>query len=351
MARNEKCGFLSARNLAGPMPMDRRSFIAAGLAAGAAATPRSAHAQAAPPFAAAMAYHIAQAGEALIVQRNGIVWAEHYAPSADPFAPRDIGAATSAFIPALVGALVNDRLMRLDEAAMVTLPEWSAHPAKSRITVRMLLDLTCGIAGGGRALTAAEAVALEPIADPGSAFIYDTAPTRIFLEIASRKLANARFPGDAAAYVTTRVLEPVGCAPLVWAREEDGALDLHGGARVTARGWARWGELVRRLGVWRATQFINGDALREAARGSWPQPRYGFGLWLAWPARDETPPFRASDVWSAGSPAPPDLIMAASLNGDRLFVLPTQGIVAARQASRGDGWSDARFLTMLLRQP
>jgi hypothetical protein len=331
--------------------MDRRSFVAgtlAGTLAGAALA-HSAGAQTAP-FGAAIALHAARGGEALVIQRNGVVWAEHYAPSADPYAPRDIGGGTSAFIPALVGALVNDRLMRLDEAAVATLTEWAAHPSKSRITVRMLLDLTCGLTGAGRMLSTPEALALEPIAEPGAAFIHDPAPTKIFLEIARRKLAAANYPGDAADYITARVFDPVGCAPLVWARQPDGEVDLTDGARISARAWARWGELIRRLGVWRATQVLSADALRDAARGSWPQPRYGFGLWLAWPARDEAPPLAGTDVWGPSSPAPPDLVMAASATGDRLYVLPTQGIVATRQAADGQGWSDAAFLAALLRQ-
>lgn len=327
--------------------MNRRSFIAGSLAGAALARPADAQTA---PFAAAIALHAARGGEALVIQRNGVVWGEHYAPSADPYAPRDIGRATSAFIPALVGALVNDRLMRIDEPAAATLTEWEAHPAKSRITVRMLLDLTCGLAGAGRMLSTPEALALEPIAEPGTAFVYDPAPTRIFLEIARRKLAAADYPGDAAAYITARVFDPVGCAPLIWAREPDGELDLHTGARISARAWARWGELIRRLGVWRAAQVLSSDALRDAARGSWPQPRYGFGLWLAWPSRGDPPPLAGADVWAPSSPAPPDLVMAASAAGDRLYVLPTQGIVVARQARDAQGWSDAAFLAALLRQ-
>jgi hypothetical protein len=118
------------------------------------------------------------------------------------------------------------------------------------------------------------------------------------------------------------------------------------GAALSPRAWAPWGELMRRAGVWRARELIAGSALRDACRGSWLQPRYGFGLWLAWPAPAQTPVFAGSDLWSARARPPTDLVMAASPEGDRLFVLPTQRLVIARQAGAARAWSDAAFIRL-----
>jgi hypothetical protein len=195
-------------------------------------------------------------------------------------------------------------------------------------------------------MTAAEACLLEPVSEPGQRFIRDDAPARIFVEIARRKLAASGRQADPATYLTDRVLAPIGCAPVAWRRERDGEASFTSGATAPPRAWARWGELMRRVGVWRASRLVDGEALRDACRGSWVQPRYGFGLWLAWPANSAAPVFPESDLWTAAAPA--DLVMAASAKGDRLFILPTQRLVVVRQASRRAGWSDAAFISLLL---
>jgi CubicO group peptidase (beta-lactamase class C family) len=313
-------------------------------AAAAVALPRPSHAQAAP-FARALAYSAEHGGTTLVILRNGVVWAEDFRDGAAPHTPRPIGEATASFLPALAGALVRDRVISLDEPASMTLGDWGAHPVKSRIVLRQLLDQTCGLAAG-RPLGAFEACALEPVSEPGQRFIRDDAPIRIFVEIARRKLAAASRTADPAGYVTERVLSPVGCAPVAWRRERDGEASFTDGATVAPRAWARWGELMRRVGVWRASRLVDGEALREACRGSWVQPRYGFGLWLAWPANTAAPLYPESDLWTAAPPA--DLVMAASAKGDRLFILPTQRLVVVRQAARRAGYSDAAFLSHLL---
>ncbi|MGE0828105.1 MAG: serine hydrolase [Hyphomonadaceae bacterium] len=325
--------------------MHRRSLILSGLAAGALAAPaRAQPADSARRFSAARAYHLAHAGQALVILRSGVAYAEEYAPGLNLASALPIGAATSSFLPGLAAALVSDRVITLNEPAALTLSEWALDPVKSQITLRMLLDLTCGIAGG-RAMSTLEACALTPVDQPGARFILDAAPTQIFMEVVRRKFAASGRDTNIALYLTQRILGPVGCAPANFARTPEGDVSLTDGAYVSAHAWARWGELMRRVGVWRATALIDGETLRDSCRGSWVQPRYGFGVWLAWPAR-ETPTLQESDLWR-GQP-PLDLIMAASTNGDRLYVLPTQRIVVARQARERADWSDAAFIAALL---
>jgi hypothetical protein len=121
------------------------------------------------------------------------------------------------------------------------------------------------------------------------------------------------------------------------------------GASLSPRAWAAWGELMRRVGIWRARQIVAGAALRDACRGSFLQPRYGFGIWLAWPAPQDAPGFPRSDLWSPRARPPSDLVMAASMRGDRLFVLPSQRLVVARQSrDSGNSWSDAEFIRLLI---
>jgi CubicO group peptidase (beta-lactamase class C family) len=183
-------------------------------------------------------------------------------------------------------------------------------------------------------------------------FSADAAVYVLFGEIARRKLAGAGREPDPARYLTSRTLLPIGCVPIGWVRGADGAPLLNDGAAVSARGWAQAGELIRRLGVWRAQQLVSEGAVREALRGSVAEPRAGFGLWLAAPARGRDSLELDSDLWRASSPAPIDLAMAAGDGGQRLYISPAEGLIIVRQSRTPTAptpWSDAQFLSLVWR--
>jgi hypothetical protein len=94
--------------------------------------------------------------------------------------------------------------------------------------------------------------------------------------------------------------------------------------------------------------LADANALNEAQRGSFAEPRAGMGLWIAHQGRGQAP--IDSDLWRTASPAPTDLVMAAGDGGQRLYIAPTAGLVIARQAREARGaWSDAQFLSLLWR--
>jgi CubicO group peptidase (beta-lactamase class C family) len=333
--------------------MDRRAFLSAAAACSvvSASAQPGARAQSRGRFAEAARYSAEHNGATFLLARHGVVLAEEYeAGAADTRWP--IGAGTRAFASLLAASLAEDRLLSLDEPVALTLGDWGAHPLKSTISIRSLLSGASGVAfdrNGPRNLPAA--IALEPLAPPGVRFFADDAAYVLLAEIARRKLQNARRDSDPAHYLTSRTLAPIGCVPIGWARGSDGAPRLDNGAAVSARGWAQAGELIRREGVWRAQQLVDDGVLREALRGSFAEPRAGFGLWLAAPGRSREALDVDSDLWRASSPAPADLAMAAGEGGQRLFISPSDGVVIVRQtrAPEPSSWSDARFLSLIWR--
>lgn len=333
--------------------MHRRAFLSAAAACSvvSASTAPLARAQPRGRFAAAARYSAERNGAAFLVARHGVVLAEDY-PGGPPDARWPIGAGTRMFAPLLAASMVEDRLMSLDEPVALTIGDWGAHPLKHAISIRALLSGASGIAfspQGPRDLNAA--LAAEPLDAPGVRFNGDEAAYLVLAEIARRKLLAAGREADPAAYLTERTLLTIGCVPIAWSRDETGLTRLDIGVAVSARGWAQAGELIRREGVWRAQQLANGDVLREAVRGSFAEPRAGFGLWLAAPGRTGEPPDVDTDLWRASSPAPIDLAMAAGDGGQRLYFSPTEGLVIARQAQSFDdaSWSDAQFLSLVWR--
>lgn len=333
--------------------MNRRALLSgAGCTLLTASAAPSALAQPTGRFGAAAAYSAERGGAAMLVVRHGVVLAEFYAEGrADTRWP--IGEGARMFAPLLAAAMADSGLLSLDEPVALTLGEWGLHPVKSTITIRALLNGTSGVIfGRNRDRTYAAAATLEPDHAPGVQFRADAAPYVLFAEIARRKLVARGRGDDPARYLTAETLQVIGCVPIGWARNPDGAARFDDGVQVSARGWAQAGELVRREGVWRAQQLADPDVLREALRGSFAEARAGMGLWLAALGRARDAPDVESDLWRTRSPAPPTLAMAAGSGGQRLYVSPTEGFVAVRlprPGARSGDWSDAAFLTLLYR--
>ena len=255
----------------------------------------------------------------------------------------------------LIGALVSDRLLRLDDPVSMTLGVWS-DPARQLISVRSLLDGTSGLAfAANDTHDLNTALALQPPpADAAMRFNDDAATYFLLAEIARRKLLAYDGATDPAQYLTDRVLGPIGCAPVGWTRNADGSARFDDGCAVSARGWAEVGELIRRNGVWRAEQIVDDGTMMDALRGSFTEPRAGFGFWLAAATRRTDALPVDSDLWRASSPAPVDLAMAAGAQGQRLYIAPSRGVVIVRQTranpAGAPSWSDAAFITSIWRE-
>ncbi len=325
--------------------MNRRALLSAAACSVASTSVRGAHAQTNRAFASAIRLSAERGGVSLVIARHGIVLAEAYQGGRhDQLWP--IGAGTRMFAGLLAATLAQERLLTLDEPVALTLGDWGAHPVKSTISIRALLSGASGIAFARNDVRdLATALALEPREAPGVRFFDDEAPYLLMEEIARRKLLGEGRDGDAALYLTSYALAAIGCVPIGWTRTSSNAARFDDGVSLSARAWAAAGELIRREGVWRAQQIADDQTLREAVRGSFAEPRAGFGFWIAGgAARSELGV--DTDLWRARSPAPSDLAMAAGDGGQRLYIVPSQGLVIARQSrSPREAWSDAQFLT------
>lgn len=334
------------------MVLDRRAFLSAAAACSivSASTAQLARAQQNPRFAAAAGYSAQRDGATFMAVRHGIILHEHY-PAGGPDTRWPIGAGTRTFLSLLAASLAEDRLLSLDEPVANTLAEWTLHPQKSLISMRVLLSGVSGLSFDRRGPSdLATALALEPRDEPGLSFSDDAAPYVLFSEIARRKLEAAGREPDAARYLTSRTLLPIGCVPIGWARSSDGLARFDDGAAVSARGWAQAGELIRREGVWRAQQLADDNAMREALRGSVAEARAGFGLWLAADSRSRDGVDIDTDFWRTPSLSF-DMAMAAGQGGQRLYFSPSLGLVVVRQSRslNASNWSDAQFLSLVLR--
>jgi CubicO group peptidase (beta-lactamase class C family) len=318
-----------------------------------------------PNCQAALDYSTARRGAAVLVLRNGEVICEGYAGEGAPDKGMEIASGTKSFSGIMLAAAVQDGLIKLDEPVSATITEWRDDPIKAKVTIRELLNLTSGLRSRvGPAPSFADAIQLPFTAAPGAAFQYGPGAFQVFGEVMRRKLAAAGQDPDPYAYLSRRILAPIGLNPNNWRRHaSSGDILLAQGAILTVREWVKFGELVRAGGRHKGRALVDGATFRAQFGGSTPNPAYGVTWWLpnATPAADVV----TATVDIQKDPGlPRDLVLAAGAGDQRLFVVPSQGLAIARLASfdmsqvlvpreqrgpQGPAWSDATFARFFLK--
>ncbi|MEM9016012.1 MAG: serine hydrolase, partial [Verrucomicrobiota bacterium] len=287
---------------------------------------------------AAARYSSKQNGFSFLVFQDGEVRYERYDQGHGPESAFRLASGTKSFSAAILAAGKRDGFLDLDEKVSATITEWKGEEGLAEITVRQLLQLTSGIEPGdnGRVPSYADAVSVKSVAKPGSGFRYGPTAFQVFGELVKRKLeAEEQFESaDPLAYLEARVLEPIGLSYENWRRDADGFPHLPSGAFLTARSWAKYGELLLAEGLHGGKQILDPDVLRACLKGSDANPGYGWTFWLLGEKADKDRP------WLAGA------YMAAGAGKQRLYVLPQPGIVVVRQGESRK-FEDGHLLDLL----
>ena len=295
--------------------------------------------------------------------QNGRTVFERYANGGSPDSKWPIFSGTKSFWGIAALCAVHDGLIKLDDHAADTITEWKS-PAeagrKSQISVRQLLNFTAGIDGAPNLHRAsirdrnAAATRLSILAEPGTRFIYGPSHLQIFSELLRRKLKG---PGT-IAYLEERVLNPLGLYNLEFKSDARGNPLPASGFELTAREWARLGELVLAHGSYHDRQIVPADLLKQAFTGSAVNPSYGLTFWLnrQAPHANEIDVEKELDLpWERAGwsdicicrNAPSDMVVALGSGYQRLFIIPSLNALIVRQG-RGGKFSDAYFLRLVL---
>ncbi len=288
-------------------------------------------------------------GSAILVQQNGRTIFEHYANAGSANRRWPIFSGTKSFWGIAALAAVRNGLFGLDDRVSDTITEWKNDPRKSQITVRQLLSQTDGLEGASRLQRPtirdrnAMAIQLPMLASPGTAFIYGPSHLQIFSELLRRKLKGR----SVINYFETHVAGPLGLRSLNYKKDARGNPLPATGFELTAREWARLGELVLGNGSYHGRQVVPANLLREAFAGSQANPAYGLTYWL----NRRAPNGREADMeqmldlpWQNAEwrevcickDAPVDMLVALGSHYQRLFVIPSLKAIIVRQGSGGN---------------
>jgi CubicO group peptidase (beta-lactamase class C family) len=236
----------------------------------------------------------------------------------------DSWSVAKSFTSALIGLLVQDGLLGLDEHPVRA--EWSTPgDPRQAITVRHLLQMTSGLAWiddgfqpgtyGARLLSAQNAahlVASEPLwAEPGTVFNYSTGTSALLFGIAADLLGGCEAATD---YLNARLLDPIGITTDQLVTDGDGCWLGGLGANMTTRDFARFGLLFLRGGVWDGTALLPSTWVDESRAPVAINPEYGLHWWLS----------------VDGS-----RFMAEGLFGQRIVLLPDQDLMVVTNSTEG----------------
>ncbi|PYL07092.1 MAG: hypothetical protein DME33_11595 [Verrucomicrobia bacterium] len=310
--------------------------------------------------ARAAKYSESRRGVAMLVIQNGRTIFEHYANVGSASGRWPIFSGTKSFWGIAALAAVHDGLFRLDDPVSDTITEWKSDPRKSRITIRQLLSQTDGIEGASWLQRSsirdrnAMAIRLPIVAEPGTAFIYGPSHLQIFSELLRRKLKGR----STISYIEGRVLNRLKLGHLNYKKDARGNPLPATGFELTAREWARLGELVIRSGNYHGRQIVPASLLREAFAGSQTNPSYGLTFWLNQQELGgrEADMERMLDLpWQNAQwngvcickDAPADMVVALGSHYQRLFIIPSLNAIIVRQGSGGN-FSDAHFLRLVI---
>ncbi len=287
---------------------------------------------------------------ALVVLHKGRIVAERYAPGYHENTRFVSWSMAKSVTGVLIGLLVSDGRLRLDES--VPVPAWQ-RPGDPRgeITLRQLLQMRSGLRhdettsppydadtvrmlfldGRDNMASYAEAQPLE--AEPGRKYEYSTATSVILADIAARTLTDSVDPNVrrqvVSDYLRARLFEPVGMRSML--PEFDAAGTMVGGSLIhgTARDWARFGEFLRNGGAVKGAQIIP-RAWIEFMVSSSPRNRgYGAQIWINKPQ-----PYGHEVLFPGRAPA--SLFSCVGHLGQYVMVSPVQELVVVRLGKTED---------------
>lgn len=284
---------------------------------------------------------------ALVVLKDGKVAAERYGEGYTSETKLISWSMAKTVTAVLIGMLVADGLLSVDEAAPVPLWQRRGDP-RSDITLRHLLQMRAGlrhIEAGDPPYESSEVRMLfldgrgdmakwakeQPLeAEPGERFEYSSNTSVILADIAARALTDSEDPEArrkaVADYLNVRLFGPLGMTSVV--PEFDASGTFIGGSlmHATARDYAKFGEFLRNRGAAPSGEQLVPSRWVEAMLEPSPvSEHYGYQIWLNRPEPElEYPHPLFPDR------APASMFALIGHMGQYVLVSPEQGLTLVR---------------------
>ncbi len=277
-----------------------------------------------------------RATTAIVVAHRGRLVAERYAPGYEATTPMLSWSMAKSVLATLMA--VGIREGRFDRLAPVPVPEWQGENDPRRaITLDQMLRMSSGldfdehygaVNDVSRMLFTAPDVgafaARSPLAHaPDEVWSYSSGTSNIL----ARVLRDS-FDGDVAAmlaWARRQLFDPADLRSVVMELDPSGTPILSSFVFMTARDWARFGELHRTDGVWRGQRLLPEGWVKYVSTPTprAPEGQYGAHWWLN--AGDPEHPEKRA--WPS---VPRDAYAAQGHSGQYVVVIPSAELVVVR---------------------
>ncbi|MDK4711186.1 serine hydrolase [Rhizobium sp. CNPSo 4039] len=279
---------------------------------------------------------------AIVVVRDGHIVGEAYGEGFGPSTPLLGWSMTKTVNAALVGLVIKDGKLSLDQKNLF--PQW-ADDARKDISVANLMSMTSGLKWSEEG-NFPDTYILEDLAKDAAAFARDrplvAPPGTKFNYSGGSSVLLARLwqnavGADAQAFPQERLFKRLGMTSAVLEADPSGTFLGEAYLFANARDWARFGEFLRLNGEWNGKQLLPSgfvDYMRSPVPASdeGHGPAYGRGqLWLG-PGQ--------------GFTLPVDTFMMQGHLRQVIAIIPSLKLVALRMGlTREDiGYSNAKLL-------
>ena len=277
---------------------------------------------------------------AVVVMKDGRIIAERYADGFGIDTPLLGFSVTKSVTSALIGILVRQGKLALDEPAPVAAWRDPKDP-RHAITVDELLRHTAGL-GLGSSLQASLGAAFEPVnrmkfmegdmagyaesialaTPPGSAWNYHDGNYLILSRLIRDAVGGA--PSDYLRFARDELFAPLGMRHVTIEFDASGTPEGSSQMLASARDWARFGQLYLDDGVAGGKRILPEGWVKYSAA---PTPDafvgYGAGFWTNL-GDSRGANYRLSEGW------PRDAFFAKGSIGQYVIIVPSQRLVIAR---------------------
>jgi CubicO group peptidase (beta-lactamase class C family) len=284
---------------------------------------------------------------AVVVLHQGRLVAERYAAGIDESTALPGWSMTKSVTATLVGILALQN--RLDVDAAGAIAEWhGSNDPRAAISVDHLLRMTSGLAiredqtgvdPNSRMLfleaDGAAYSARRPLqAEPGTHWEYMSGNT-VLVSRRIREITGGSLE-SVIGFARAQLFEPLGMTTAVLEPDPSGTPVGSSFMLASARDWARLGQLYLNGGIWKGRRIVSADWIDYVTRHTPTsgEGNYGAGFWI-----NDAP---EGPRWPI---LPPDTHCASGFQQQRIFVVPSRGLVVVRL---GATWGDRSHLERLV---
>mgnify|MGYP001827301991 CR=1 FL=1 len=281
---------------------------------------------------------------ALIVLYDGKIIAEQYASGFTKDTPLIGWSMTKSVTNALVGILVKEGKLSLQQQNLV--PQWESDRRK-QITLEQLLQMNSGLefqenceeplADCPQMLFNAKNMTIygesKPlIKEPGSDWDYASGTTNILSGIIRDTVGGADL--DYLTFPHRALFDRLGMSSAVMETDSTNNFVASSYMYATARDWARFGLFYAQDGIWEGERILpEGWVEFSRTSATVANERYGAHFWLI-------------KNYPQQKPLPEDLFLADGYQGQSVIIIPSRKLVLVRLGK--DGWQKRKAVEQLL---